>query len=476
MRLALAILLLAAGAHGADFDTRLVQTGRRAARAFIKLAQRAEKEKQRATARILFERALELDANNSASRKALGFKRSKAVWVRSRESAAEVGRRRDSDLARMQSLRSDRRSLEEAHTEEVLTLCRKHGTPEQARDHLRALLEYTPRNDAVHAALGHEKIDGRRVRPELVSFARTMRARLDAWSACVATEESKPSDQTVVIAGLRGAQPVFKVGTREVASGFPVKATARFANKTECVQSLLRLTLGDAVKAWDRGPVYFLKRDQYRAYLGAKTLSPSARAGWLKRRHFWGENVQVFGARDLSEALDFYAHAAAVYTIDGIDSPFEGTDPTRGTNAWLLEGYGLFVTLELFDTAETFLTSGRESTGKIESPLPPPEPVARTSALAHIRDELYVGSLPSLRELLGTSMNGLDKVGSVQAWTFIRFLLLLDPDGFKKLPAAMRDQQGDSRAERSARALKQAFGVDAAELERLWRMYVLELS
>jgi len=467
VRIALSLVVLASVALATDLDRKLVQVDAKHARAFVKLAQKAIKLDQKATARMLYERALALDPSNAKARRALGYKRVKGEWDREREAEGEVGRWRDTDRIAMGALRAERRhTLEGKRTADWIKTCAKDPT------RLKGLLRYSPRDSALHAALGHKN----GVRPELEKFAATMRERLAKLRACAAVDLAEPTKETVVIAGLRGNQPVFRVGERRVASSFPVQSMARFANKTQCVQSLFRLTLGDAVKPWDEGPVYFLGRNQYRDFLAAQEMSDGERAAWMKRRHYWGKRLQVFGAKDLAEALDFYAHAAAVYTIGSIRDAFPESDPSRDAHPWLIEGYGLFVTLELFDTAETFLTSGRESTGKIVSPLPPPTPIRRASALAHIRDELYFESLPSLRELLGSSMNGLDKVRSVQAWTFVRFLLLYDPDGFKKLPGAMRAQKGDSRAERSALALRAAFGVDAAKLERLWRLYLLELA
>ena len=470
MRITLLLVTFAVTVHADDLDKKLERSDAGYARAFGKLADRAFNAEQRATARMLYERALALDEDNRRARRALLFKRKRGVWAREREDAGEVGRWRDTDLGQLRRFRAERRKLESERATEWVRLCR------QSPERLAPVLRFDPRNAALHAALGHKSVDGKRVRPEMESFAKTMPQRVAAWRECGAATIADPSDETVVIAGLRGAQPVFKVGDRQVASGFPTESTARFANKTECVQKMLRLTLGEARAPWDKGPVYFLARKQYRDFLAALQMPEGERARWNQRRHYWGASVQAFGARDLSEALDFYAHAAAVYSIGKISDPFPEGDPSRDAHPWLMEGYGLFVTLELFDTAETFLTSGRESTGKIESPLPPPEPIRRATALAHIQDELYVGSLPSLRELLGSSMNGLDKVRSVQAWTFVRFLLLLDPAAFRELPDAMRADPGKSRADRSVGALERVYGMDVAELERRWAIYLLEIA
>ena len=105
-----------------------------------------------------------------------------------------------------------------------------------------------------------------------------------------------------------------------------------------------------------------------------------------------------------------------------------------------------------------------------------PETRSRAVCLAYVRDQLYDGSLPPLREILGNSLNNLDRFRALEAWTYVRFLALLDPEAFRKLPAALRAQAEGSQADRSERALSAAYGKEAAELERLWRISLLELS
>jgi len=476
MRLVLALLLVLGVADGASLEEEARWVGRRHARAFVKLAQRAAKENQLATARLLFLRAIELDADNQTARRAIGFRRKADKWMRPPEVAAAFEQQRDDDTAKTKSYRGERNKLELAYTAGMVRACKQYGTPDRARRFLLPRLRYTPRDDALHEALGHPVVDGRRVRPELAEFARALPKRLALWRATGRTDPARITGETVQIAGLPGVRPLFRVGSREFASGFPPKSTAWFARRIECVHRMLRLMLGDEAKRWDLGPVYFLDSAQYRAFLTTRNLSISERSLWIRRRHFWAEDAHVFAARDLSEALDFYAHAVAIYTIGDIRSPFPKDDSSRDIPAWLMEGFGLLITLELFDSAETFVTSGRETGGKLTALRPPPRPIRRAAALEHVREELYRNTLPSLHQLLGTSMNGLDETRSLQAWTLVRFLALSDPEAFRKLPDAVREQKGESRSARSSLAIQSVFGLEHAEFERLWRIYLLEIS
>ena len=177
MRYALSLLLLGSVASAANIDRELARADAKHARAFVKLADKAFKADQKATARMLYERALALDPSNSKARRALGFKRAKGEWAREREAAGDVARWRDTDRITLKEFRAERRVLETRRTAEWVKICAK----EPAR--LKPLLRFSPRDAALHAALGHKN----GVRPELEIFAATMRERLASWHGSVET-------------------------------------------------------------------------------------------------------------------------------------------------------------------------------------------------------------------------------------------------------------------------------------------------
>jgi hypothetical protein len=92
-----------------------------------------------------------------------------------------------------------------------------------------------------------------------------------------------------------------------------------------------------------------------------------------------------------------------------------------------------------------------------------------------VREHLRDGSAPKLREVLGRSLNNLDLMTSLQAWTFLRFLACYDPDALRRLPDALRSRTEGSAARRSEDALVEATGRDLEELEALWRAFTLEI-
>ena len=81
-----------------------------------------------------------------------------------------------------------------------------------------------------------------------------------------------------------------------------------------------------------------------------------------------------------------------------------------------------------------------------------------------------------MREVFGSSLNNLDRFRAIYAWTFVRFLALYDPDGFRAFPKALRAETEGAQADRALRAIEKAFGKKADVLLALWRAYLLELT
>ena len=64
----------------------------------------------------------------------------------------------------------------------------------------------------------------------------------------------------------------------------------------------------------------------------------------------------------------------------------------------------------------------------------------------------------------------------MQAWSFVRFLLLYDAEAFRRLPALLREPQYGSELARADRALKACYGKGVDELAPLWRAFAIEVD
>jgi len=478
MRWLLAIpLLLGVTAEAEESTGRFARADRQAAGRFLSLALRADKLKQRATARRLFERVLEFDPDHATARKRLGYRRVDGAWTRASADAAAVGRLANTDPKKVLQLRQERLKLEERRATEVLRLAAKYATPVDARSRIEALLAHVPRSEAVHRALGHERIGEPWVRPELAAFVRAVPEREVAWEACRKPGDAYGTKKTLNFPGLKEPKPVLRVEQRLVASGYSRANTIYLARRTQCAHTLMRLMLGVDVERWDGSPIYFLSPKQYKAFIRHRHADEKTRKSKLRFGTYKGGDCYAVKTGKFGPALDLYVHAAGFWTIQALTGPAKpGGGRDYSKFAWFKEGFALLLTLEIFDSAHSWFTSRVESTGKAQPSLPLPETRSRAVCLAYIRDQLYDGCLPPLREIFGNSLNNLDRFRALQAWTFVRFLAILDPDAFRKLPAALRAQTEGAQADRSERALRAAFGKEARELERLWRIYLLELS
>jgi len=478
MRWLLAIpLLLGAAAEATEPAERFVRADRQAAGRFLSLALRADKRKQRATARGLFERILEFDPNHATARKWLKYRRAEGAWTRASADGAAVGRLANTDPQKVVLLRKERLKLEQRRATEVLRLAAKYATPADARPRIEALLSHVPRSEAVHRALGHERIGKLWVRPELTAYARAAPERVAAWGACRQPGDAYATKETLNFPGLKEPKPVLRVEKRLVASGYTRGNTLYLARRTQCAHTLMRLLLGDDAVLWDGSPLYFLSPRQYKAFIRHRHADDKTRRRKLRFSFYKGGDCYAVRTHDFARGLDLYAHTAGFWTIQALAGPKKpGGGRDYEKYPWLKEGFALLLTLEIFDTAHSWFTSSKESTGKAQPTLPLPDVRSRDVCLAYIRDQLYDGSLPPLREILGNSLNNLDRFRALEAWTYVRFLALYDPDAFRRLPAALRAQEEGAQADRSERALSAAFGKDASELERLWRISLLELS
>jgi len=463
---------------GDELDKRLAQADVRMARRFASLALKADKAKQRASARRLYERVMQLDPGNTIAQGKLGFKKRSGSWVRSSDDSVEVNSRKDSDLSRVAKLREERKKLEALRAREILKVAAKYGTPETARPHLVALLRFAPRDAAVHVALGHEKIGDVYVRPELTDFVRSMPQRLAAWKKCAEPAEAVNTRQSVTIPGVNGTRTLFKVGGRQVTTGLKLDQTIFTARRTECPHNLLRELFGANVLRWDPPRVYFLIIVQYKAYVESRVSDEKERARRLRTPTFIEESLVVkrIGS-SLNQALDGYAHGVLFRSMTRIVSPLMSPD-NWDTNRypWFKEGVAVLGTLELLGSASTWFFSRGESAGKAEPSLPLPDPLTKASSITYVREQYYDGTLPPMEEVFGNSLNNLDRIRALYASTLIRFLAVYDPTGFRAFPAALREQKKGSQVECTKRALEQAFGKNPKELLRLWRAYLLELT
>jgi len=126
------------------------------------------------------------------------------------------------------------------------------------------------------------------------------------------------------------------------------------------------------------------------------------------------------------------------------------------------------VSLEVFDAGNLSFSSIDESKAKERGAAAPPGERTRAHCLAWVNEEMRAGRGYPLAEVCGKSLNDLDLCASLESYSFLRFLFLLDPEAAKKLPAALRDAKEPAQADRADHALKEAFGKGLAELESLW--------
>jgi hypothetical protein len=464
IRAAAAVLVLAVAARAGDLATVVRMADRDAARRVFALAQKADAEGQRAVARELFARALELQPESAAARLKLGFKQTGAEWKRTPEQEAEVNARTDADAGRAAEIRKEAADLEDQRVKEIVRLCKERSL-EERRPFLLPLLEQMPDRADVHEALGHVQVGEHWVPPELAPAVRMMPLRLQAWRNYERDPvKVEPSSFGLAIPGVEGTL-VFRLADEcEVASApdlgaAPAEAVAR-------VRGFLRFLLGDRTRIWTPPPVVFLGAEPYGAMVHALHPDPKEAELYGAYENYEAKDfyaIRVYGAENAAER---YAHGAGYLTMCGLVA-----ERDADVHAWLLEGFGYLASLEVFDAGNISFSSIDESKAKAQGSAPPPEPRTRDACLAWVRGEMRAGRGYPLAEICARSINDLDLCASLESYSFVRFLFLLDPEAARNLPGALREAKGKTQPERVDAALRASYGKGLGELEALWRAF-----
>lgn len=459
------LLLLAAAASAGDLTAALRRVDRDAARRLLSLAQRAESDGQRAAAALLFARVVELEPREAAARVRLGYRLVRDGWQRAPEQEAEVKARTDADAPRAELFKKQWTDVEERRTREIIEACVKEGTPEERLAVLSPMLDTLPDCAELRTALGHVRVGDLWVVPELAPAARMLPLRLQAWRGHA--EDPVAVERSAFVLRLPGLDvhlALLAADGCDVASApdlgsAPAEAVAR-------VRGFVRFLLGQDAELWTPPPVAFLGAEPYGAVVRAlhkdeKEFVLYHRFENYEHRDFYA--IRVHGEADAKER---YAHGAGYLTMYGLVAKGD-----ERAHAWLLEGFGYLVSLELFDAGNLSYASIDESQAKASGAPAAPATRTRAACLAWVHGELRAGRGHPLEEIFSRSLNDLDLTASLQAWSFLRFLFLYDPDGAKRFPAALRDAEGATQVERTRAALSAAFGKDRAELERLWQLF-----
>lgn len=464
----------------AGFEVTLERLDKAAARKLERIGEDALEAGAGATARRILERALSLYPENTRLRTTLGFRREGSEWVRDPEEETRIRLLEDADGADAAAYRERAREAEEGRARSLARAAEgKELTPE-IRALLLACLDRAPREEEVHRVLGHEEIDGVWVRPELVPTFRRRAAVFSRWAgirdaaASAAVEALDP----VRMPGAADPLPRFRVGARTVASVFAAEPTRLLVRDTVAVHALLRDLFPEG-PVYDPPDVYFLDLGAYREFVTARVADEARRKRLLSLSACRGTRFLAVRALTPVRGRDIHAHLTGFISLQFMASPpdpeGEEGDIDATAWAWLKEGVGYLLSLELYDTAETWFVSHLESSGKLRHVVPPPEVKTTKSLTAWLRAHLLDGAAWPVAEVFGKTLNNLDLLASVEAWSFVRFLAVYDPAALAKLPSELRAEESGAFPDRADRALRATFGADTATLERLWRAWVQEI-
>ncbi len=453
---------------------------RRFAIQFLRLATAADAGKALATARDMRWRAIGLQPDHRHARALLGYRRKAGRWVRDAKTAASLKKQTDGDALVAKAIRATAADIERRRVSEVVRVSVKYGTLAQRRRALEPLLRRYPAREDLHLALGHTRVGSGWVRPGLMDLAKRMPAAVKAWRAyAVAPVKLTLGVPPPALPGLADRAKdiaVLGCGQRLVLTTLAAKHAAPLARLTERTQRLIRHVLGRGA-GWDPSPIAFLSGPDYTKLVRA--LHDNDRTFKLYARFDNYDHKDFYAIRCLGfiSGVERYAHGAGHFVAYERAAPDkDGGGRDDHAYIWWREGFGYFVSLELTDRAYLDFVSLYESTGKRRFTRPPPAKRTRVECWKWLREQVVANRAHTLHSVCGMSLNALDFCAAMQAYSFVRFLTLYDPDAFRKLPAALRARTSGAPVQRTDAALRETYRETLGELAPLWRAFVVELA
>ena len=464
------LLVAASPLEGVDKET---------ARRMVRLARDAEKGEQKAAFREILLRAVELQPENSKARSGLLFTKDKesGKWVQKLDDLVAVSGWVDADPAEGSKFLEDLHEMECWRSRRYVRLWLKQTPAKRDREVLEALLLRTPRESTVHEALGHPKIGDLYVRPELTSIVRGRRTIETRWRACRKQKvEATPATELFPVAGIPNELATISAGEQEFVSTLGEEETVRIAVEARRSYGFIAQLLGTKAKPW--APYRFCLLDSigYRRMIYALHDDPDEQASRLNFSSYDHEDYLALQADSVEKAFDTVSHTVAYKTMQLAIAPGKGDDRDLEPYAFLKEGFGYFVSLAMYDTATTWFHSGTESAQKVTALSPPPEVKTTATLTKWLQGKARTRELLPMAQVFGRSLNNLDFLASMQAWSFLKFLALRNPAAFRNFPLFLQEKEEGSWPDRVTESLKQAFDTPAADLEEQWRAWLLEIE
>jgi hypothetical protein len=457
VRLLGGLLFLAAAAAA---DPAAVSIDKATASKLAAIGDRALKAGQPEVARRIFERAVELDPDQPIARARLGYRRSGKEW----KAAGEPPKGEDTDRWKVADFLKEVRAEEERRVAAYI----RGGL----KEHYAKLLDRLPRNEEIHKALGHERIGRRYARPELAAATRRFDEQRARWQE-IATAATVESDGSAKVPGI-GVRPRYSVDGNLVSGTVPDADVRVIASAIHAPRAMLRELFAD-VRTWTPPLCVFVPPEDYRRCVETLVPAGSERESALKANTYRAPDMAIFRIDDAEHGRDSHAHSVGFHSAAMSAAPRGDGEPDWQAYAWFREGVGYFTATELVGTGIVFYYSTQESSSKIAASVPPPKRRGRAELLGWLQGQILDGTTEPLRNVCGRTLNSLDLLLSLEAWSFVEFLAAYDPENLRGLPAALAEQTEGSYADRSEAALKACFGKGFAELEPLWRAFVLEI-
>lgn len=414
-----------------------------------------------------YRRALELDPDNRAARKKLGYEKDSASgnWVRDPEAKLktkdEAPFQQQTKILKM--LRQKWDKLRKAAAKDYAKLadwCMDEELEEQAREVYRSIFSYDPNHEGARAALGFEQEKNRWVSPEELADRVELEKKLAAAPTASPVQESSQFAQPFGDKVTHVASKNCLVESTYLKSDEAV-AHALMAEKAK-IYFLHVLNLSPEQDPLKGGRFNFILLDseqEHKAFVDAfceedkrkwnyelgATIPQNSR---LTYEHWRGE-------RNPAAAKDHICHRTAEVHMGNYVGHRESY------KAWLNEGFAYYISGRLNDTASAGCVSLSTGEGGRGGGDP-------NEWQADCRAWVEAGKDPHIEEVLSHGTNALTTLEAIKGWSLLDMMILHYRPKFTEFLNLLRT--GAPQLD----ALQKAFGWDQWELDKQWKKFVLE--
>jgi len=455
-----ALLLLQDAQDKAKLEESLAKILREVAADYVRLGDYLDNAKLHRWAAGIYEQALEMEPDNAKARKRLGFVRKGEAWQRDPSVEVKSKNQRTSGIESYEKEIEQRKAKTHGDAardlEKLAAWCKQKGLGEEARACMRRILEFDRTHAKALQELGY-LIEGERwVSPEEQALRKWFRDGMDARPKGRSVEGESDVEKKLRIVTEKRTSDHVAVESGHLKGPALERLVQHLEQTWEIYHGLFGLD--QPVLKPPMTIVILRTQEEHSAFIDAFEKGSDADKALSKKNDgamYTEPPLAECAQREkgMDFVFDYCIHSALHLMLAyhlGADRP------------WLTEGLATAFTRQLKSTAlcACVKLEGTSREGGKAFSDPASWPII-------IREWVKKGGDPEMLLVLRSSLNELDQMRMLKAWSVLDFLMTARREKLKPFLAALAEDSKDS----GEKAFQTVFGWSVEQLETEWRAY-----